>query len=231
MTHAPFTGSAAGAAGSLSPPRAVIFDWDNTLVETWPAIHEALTRTFTEFGLVPWTFEETKQRVRKSMRESFPPLFGDRWEEAGVFFKQAFTDIHLDRLVPAPGAAEMLADLVEAGIYLGVVSNKNGDTLRVEAAHLEWDRFFGRIVGAFDAKRDKPAVDPVHLALRDSGIGCGADVWFAGDTDIDLECATHAGCLPVLVRSDPPSNGEFDECQPALYFKNCLALSNLIRRL
>ncbi|MBL6946143.1 MAG: HAD family hydrolase [Rhodospirillales bacterium] len=215
----------------IARPRAIIFDWDNTLVETWPAIHEALQRTFNQFGLEPWTFEETKQRVRKSMRESFPPLFGEAWEEAGAFFKDAFTSIHLDLLKPADGAAEMLADLCDAGIFLGVVSNKNGDILRDEAAFLAWQKFFGRIVGSFDAERDKPAADPVMMVLSDSGIRCGPEVWFAGDTDIDLECAVTAGCVPVLVRSEAPRKEEFDEFPPAIYVSNCLALSNLVQRL
>ena len=212
-------------------PKAVIFDWDNTLVETWPAIHAALARTFERYGLTPWTFEETKRRVRKSMRESFPPLFGERWEEAGAFFKESFTAIHLDFLKPAPGAKDMLMALKARGIYLGVVSNKNGDVLRQEAVHLGWQDYFGRIVGAFDAPRDKPAADPVHLALAGSGIACGPEVWFAGDTDVDLECAVAAGCIPVLVRPEPPANGEFDEFGPAHYVKGCLALSNLMLRL
>jgi len=214
-----------------SRPRAVIFDWDNTLVETWPSIHRALELTFVEFGMVPWTLEETKQRVRTSMRDSFPPLFGERWEDAALFFNKAVTEIHLEKLLPMPGAEEMLAELAGAGIYLGVVSNKNGDLLRAEAAHLGWEKYFGRIVGAFDAKKDKPASDPVYLSLSESDISCGHDVWFAGDTDIDMECAVRSDCLPVLIRSEPPCNGEFDEFKPALYFNVCLALSNLIRRL
>ncbi|MBT3361299.1 MAG: HAD family hydrolase [Rhodospirillales bacterium] len=215
----------------VARPRAVIFDWDNTLVETWPSIHEALRRTFIQYGREPWTYEETTQRVRKSMRESFPPLFGDAWEEAGAYFKGEFTSIHLDLLKPAAGAAEMLTDLNDSGFYLGVVSNKHGDVLRDEAAFLGWQGFFERIIGAFDAKGDKPAVDPVEMALSRSDIQCGPDVWFVGDTDVDLECAAISGCVPVLVRSEKPGKEEFDEYPPDIYVNNCLTLSNLLRRL
>jgi len=218
-------------AANVTRPQAVIFDWDNTLVETWPAIHEALRVTFVHFGREPWTLEQTKKRVRKSMRESFPPLFGDAWEEAGAYFKDAITSIHLDLLKPAAGAVEMLTDLCDSGLYLGVVSNKNGDILREEAAFLGWQGYFGRIVGALDAKRDKPAVDPVEMALSHSKIECGPDVWLAGDTDVDLECAANSGCVPVLVRSEAPGKQEFDEYPPAIYVKDCLTLSNLLQRL
>ncbi|HLJ20402.1 MAG TPA: HAD hydrolase-like protein, partial [Stellaceae bacterium] len=63
----------------MERPRAILFDWDNTLVDSWPVIHEALVVTFEGMGHVPWTLEETKQRVRHSLRDAFPRLFGDRW--------------------------------------------------------------------------------------------------------------------------------------------------------
>ena len=28
----------------MSLPRAIVFDWDNTLVDSWATIHEALVR-------------------------------------------------------------------------------------------------------------------------------------------------------------------------------------------
>ncbi len=67
----------------LTPPKAVIFDWDNTLVDTWPLIHHALNTTFARYGQPQWTLDETKQRVKHSLRDSFPAIFGEQWEEAG----------------------------------------------------------------------------------------------------------------------------------------------------
>lgn len=216
---------------SSARPRAIIFDWDNTLIDSWHAILDAQNHTLTTFGLQPWTLEETKQRVRGSMRDSFPVLFGTRWREAGEVFYRRFTERHMQTLRPLPGAANLLEELHGDGLYLAVVSNKKGDYLRKEAAHLGWEHFFARIVGAFDARRDKPAVDPVHLALRDSGIEPGTLVWFVGDADIDLECALNAGCVPVLVRESAPEPEEFDPYPPAIYVKSCLELSIMLQKL
>lgn len=207
-------------------PKAILFDWDNTLVETWPVIHAALEKTFVAFGLEPWTFEQTKARVRRSMRESFPPLFGERWEEAGAFFYEAFRAIHLDGLTPCDGAEDMLRRLDAEGVYLGIVSNKSGDVLREEAEHLGWTRYLRSVIGALDAKLDKPAPDPVDLALDGSGIARGPDVWFVGDTGVDLECARNCGCVGVLIRPQAPAKGEFGTIVPALHFVDCRALCN-----
>lgn len=210
----------------LIRPRAIIFDWDNTLIDSWAVIRDALNATFDEFGLERWSLEQTRQRVAKSMRDSFPGLFGDDWERAGEVFYGHFAEMHLERLTPLAGAGEALGELADAGFALGVVSNKTGRLLRLEAEKLGWDRHFTNIIGAGDAERDKPAPDPVALALDGSGIEMGLDVWFAGDAAIDLECAQNARCVPVLVRETPPGENEFGPLQPRLHFATAQMLSN-----
>ena len=209
------------------PPRAILFDWDNTLVDTWAAIHHALTATLKAMGHRPWSFEETRSRVRASARDSFPALFGDRAEEAMAVFYGTFEADHLAKLHPRPGAGDMLARLADAGLLMGVVSNKQGYLLRREAEHLGWTAWFHRLVGANDAQRDKPAVDAVDLALEGSGLARGPAVWFVGDTDIDMLCAVRAGCLAVLLRPEPPGSDEFGESAPHLHVASCEALAEL----
>ncbi|MEX2455156.1 MAG: HAD family hydrolase [Rhodospirillaceae bacterium] len=218
---------------SASPvlPCAALFDWDNTLVDTWPVIHDAMNVTLGAMGHPTWSIDETRERVRLALREAFPALFGERWQEARDIYYARFREIHLDRLTVMPGAEALLERMEARGIHLGVVSNKTGVHLRREARHLGWDRYFARMVGATDAKRDKPAVEPVALALEGSGVEFGPDVWFIGDTEVDLECASNAGCIKVLVRKTPPSDGEFSKFPPDLYFPDCLELETLVSRL
>ena len=215
----------------VESPLAILFDWDNTLVDTWAIIHDALNTTFEAFGLDPWSMEDTRVRVRKSLRDSFPDLFGERWRDAEDVFYKRYEDIHAEKVQPFPGAGETLATLADSGLYLGVVSNKKGEFLRIEAAHLGWDRFFGALVGALDAERDKPAPEPVDMALRQSGIERGPRVWIAGDADIDLLCARNAGCTPILVREAAPRPGEFDGHPPARHFPGRVELCKFIQNL
>lgn len=207
-------------------PKAVLFDWDNTLVDSWTTIHAALEVTFTAMGHVPWTLEETRERVRYSMRESFPKLFGDDWERAAEIFYDAFERLHLERLAPTSGATEMLRTFHDAGLCLAVVSNKTGRYLRQEAAHLDWDQFFHNVVGAGDAARDKPAEDPIHMALAGSGIVAGPEVWFVGDSGVDMEIAHCTNCVPVLVRREDPVEDEFNDFQPRVHFRSCIELAS-----
>jgi phosphoglycolate phosphatase len=214
----------------MNRPKAILFDWDNTLVDTWPTIHDATNHCRLAMGHEPWTLEETKGRVRLSLREAFPLYYGDRWEEARRIYMERFEAIHLERMSPLLGCREMLEGLVAQGIYLGVVSNKTGDVLRREADHLGWSHLFGAIVGAGDAEQDKPALAPVTLALAPGGISPCEDVWFVGDTAVDLECAIGAACLPVLLYGavDAP---EFIRVPPRLWFADASRLFDHVRGL
>lgn len=209
-------------------PQAILFDWDNTLIDSWPTITDALNTTFEAFDMPPWTLNEVRARVARSMRDSFPALFGDKWRDAGEVFYERYAAIHVKMLKPLPGAETMLQTLTDTGIHLGVVSNKKGDFLRNEVKHLEWDRFFGAIVGALDAEIDKPDPKPVDLALKPSGIERGPGVWFAGDASIDLECAHNAGLTPILIRELAPGPSEMENHPPARHFPDCDALCKFV---
>jgi len=212
-------------------PTAIIYDWDNTLVDSWPVIHDTLNTTLTTFGHAPWSLPQTRQRVRKSMRDSFPGLFGDRWQEAADVFYERYEAIHADMIRPLDGAEEMIRTVSALGIYQGVVSNKRGDFLRLESDQLGWSRFFGNIVGANDAPRDKPALEPVEMALSGSGERPGQAVWFVGDADIDMECAHISGCTPILLRKEEPTINEFSAFPPTRQFGSCDALCKWLRNL
>jgi len=180
-------------------PRAVIFDWDNTLVDSWGAIAEAVNVTRAHFGQSPWTMAEVKQNCVRAARDSFPEWFGDRWQEASDIFYTRFSQVQMDNLTPLPGAGELLQWLDNQKIPLCVVSNKNGNYLRTEAEALGWTRYFASIVGSTDALRDKPDREHADHALRIAGLKSSPSIWFIGDSEADIACARNADCTPVLI--------------------------------
>jgi len=211
----------------MATPRALVFDWDNTLVDSWSTIHEALVLTFTAMGHAPWTFEETKARVRHSLRDAFPKLFGERWEDARKLYLDHFTAIHLARMAPLAGVREMLEGINAAGFYSGVLSNKTGRILRREVEHLGWSSYFARLVGAGDASADKP--DPVAMAAVLEGSGySGAEVWYVGDTALDMECAARAGCVGVLIGEADAADEGFRRFPPRLRFASIAEMTRAL---
>lgn len=205
-------------------PAAVLFDWDNTLVDSWAVLHACVNQTMAAMGHDPWDLETVRRNVRASLRDSFPKLFGERWEEARAEYYRAFEAVHLERLTPLPGALELVRDLHAAGTYIAVVSNKTGRFLRQEADQLGWSQWFGCVLGAADAEKDKPDPAPALLALARGGVDPARQtVWFVGDTDVDLRCAHAAGCVAVLVGA-PEAGEDLSECAPHHHFDDLFAL-------
>lgn len=188
-----------GGRVTTSPdrPAVLLYDWDNTLVDGWAAITAALNATFTAFSRPCWTPSETRARVRVSLAESFPAMFGAEWEKARDIFYATLKGAHLAALAPMPGAAALLA--AATAWPQGVVSNKAGAFLRAEVAHLGWAGNFCAVIGAGDASADKPDPAPLHLALAQMGEVAREAVWYIGDTALDMQAARAAGCTAVLL--------------------------------
>lgn len=185
---------------ALRKPQAVIFDWDNTLVNTWPLIQQAIDSTMIKMGKEPWGLKRVMDNIHKSMRESFPEIFGDQWEKAGEIYKESYRSMNLKTLEFLPDALKLVDVLRQDGVKVFIISNKIGQTLRKEAESLKVTDKFCALVGAGDAKLDKPSTYPVDLALKDSGLDPKKDeVWFVGDTVTDLECAYNSGCQPIII--------------------------------
>ena len=210
-------------------PSAIVWDWDNTLVDGWPTIQAGLNAAFRDAGLPEWSLEEVRERVRHSLRDSFPPLFGDRWERARDIFYAAVRATHLEVLRPMPEVAALLRRAA-AVAPMAVLSNKSGPLLRAEAAHLGWAPLFRALVGAGDCAADKPDPRPMRIACAACGVPAGAEVWYVGDNALDMDAARRAGCVPVLL-GDAAHDGGPGAAAPALRFVTAAEMTEALSAL
>ena len=213
---------------SVLLPSALLYDWDNTLVDGWAGIAAALNVVFDAFAMPRWSVADTRARVRVSLRDSFPPMFGGEWERARDIFYTAFQAQHRDNVAPMPGAADALA--AGASWPQGVVSNKSGSYLRDEVDHLGWAPYFGAVIGAGDAVADKPDPAPILLALGRLDRKMDRSVWYLGDTALDMETARAAGVTAVLV-GDAAHDGGIDRAHPDIHFPTAYDLAAQLRTL
>lgn len=213
-------------------PKAIIFDWDNTLVDTWPIICHAINIALEKMGHKKWSEEKIKSRAHLSMRDYFPKLFGDKWQEAGQIYADDYLKNHLEKLNFLPDALKLINFLsLETNIDLFIISNKNGITLRKETDFLNISDKFIKITGAEDAKFDKPNPEVVNFTLKyknpDKNLDPNKDlIWFVGDSLVDLQCAENSNCQSVLFGQNHQIPDEFfnklshKKDKKLLYFKN-----------
>ena len=208
-------------------PALVIFDWDDTLVDNYAAIHAAINAARARFGKPVWNLEETRVQCRRALNEIFPEWFGADWLTAKEVFYDVFAAEHIRCLQVKPGAVQLLDAFTRAGIPLALNSNKRNDFLRREVAHLGWDKYFTVLVGAGDVARGKPAPDGINHIRQVLAVTADAVVWFVGDNDLDAQTALSGGCLPILLqpRTTLPVGAEAGK----IVLSNCESLLELFK--
>jgi phosphoglycolate phosphatase len=187
----------------LEKPKAILLDWDNTLADSWGVIHKCLNKAFEAYDLEPWSLDDLRNNrgnIHHSLRQSFPRFFGDKWEDARDIYYKHFKDCHIAEIKLLEGADKTIEKLAESDAYVAIVSNKTGQYLRDELEHLKISDHFDAIIGATDAKNDKPYADPLHLALEKSEMSkndFSNHVWMVGDSKTDIEAAKNFGCKGI----------------------------------
>lgn len=211
----------------MNDPVAVLFDWDNTLMDTTHASFEAFCKVMSSFGKNEPTYAQFLSIPPYSEKVLFQKILPGQYNKAMVVYDQC---LPRQRVVPMPGSIELLNVLHQHAIPMAVVSNKKGSVLRQEVDALQWSHYFFAVVGAGDAARDKPFADPLVYAVGQSpDLVCSPDLWFVGDSFIDKECAHNAGCTSVLIHKNAHNAFPlFQSCQDLLlYIRRILEKKNM----
>jgi len=204
-------------------PQAVLFDWDNTLVDTTRGCYHAINTVLSAFGKKTHTFEEFVNSPSISVRNYFKEIFTvHEYDEAQKLFFH-----HAERLSASPFtyAYPLLNWLKAVGVPMAVVSNKEGVLLRREIDKLGWSDYFYCAVGSYDTHEDKPSPVPLLHALSQKPIAPSPYVWFVGDSIVDMSCAHKAGCTPVSVGEQADTHPH-----PLIQAVDCKGLLDLLQK-
>lgn len=215
---------------SVKLPKAVLFDWDGTLVDTIPGLRMAHNHVRRQMGFPDWTEEQFWENLKRSARELYPDVYGEKSAIALEILYDFVEKNHLDYLSELHNARALLELLSSLEIPCGVVSNKRHEYLIREINHLGWRDFFFDAMGAGIATRDKPAADPLFLMLDRTSRGLlPQEVWMVGDTETDLAAGAAAGCPTVLLTHDKDQGALIRQYSPSYVLRNCGELLALLK--
>lgn len=181
---------------------AVLFDLDGTLLNTLDDLTSAVNHTMRHFGCPTHSADAVRAAVgngvRRLIERTLPGGEADpRMEEALALFKRHYTAHCLGQTRPYDGVVDAMAALHEAGLRLGIVSNKNDEALQV-LAHAFFGSMVSVAVGGRERVPRKPAPDMPLAAL--AALGATPErTLFVGDSDVDLQTALHTGMDCMLV--------------------------------
>ena len=180
--------------------RAVIFDWDLTLWNSWDIHLWLMERTAADLVLKAPTAGEVAAEFHRPFRQHLLWFFGSRYDAEDELdgIMEAYL-AHYHRIVGHrnylfPGAASLLRGLRRRGMLIGILSDKVpefGD------AELTQSGLSGLVDFASFKTTERPfKPDPVGLFQVLETLGVSAsDAMYVGDAPQDVACARQAGVM------------------------------------
>ena len=176
-----------------------IFDLDGTLLNTLADLHASVNHALEAFDL-PIRSENEVRRftgngianlIRRSVPEGTPD---DLTQQVFDEFSHFYAEHDYDRTLPYPGIPEAMRALRDAGVAVGVVSNKADFAVQGLIG-----RFFPGVIctGEVAGVPRKPSPEPIDNTLARLGRTREGMV-YVGDSEVDIACAANLGCDTIV---------------------------------
>lgn len=181
---------------------AVFYDHDGTLVNSLPVVVAATNAVLVRNGFKA----EPPQVVIDAMVLATTPRMGYHARGSDPAIHPRLADefyAEARRLGPQhatayDGVADLLAALGARGVRQGIISNNQGEVVRIITGHLGLARHLAFAWGEDDVSAPKPAPDGICQAADRLGVSLDR-VLFVGDSENDSEAAQAAGVRCVGV--------------------------------
>lgn len=184
--------------------KAVIFDFDGTLMDTLPAIAYFGNTALAEAGLAPIETEKYKYLVGDGRdilihrildyHNAYTP---SNYEKVGKKYDNEYEKDILFNTVVYEGITEMLNILKENHIKIAILTNKPHD-IAAEIIHTVFGHTFDLFYGQRTGMPIKPAPDGA-LAIADELGFSPEECAFVGDTIVDITTGKNAGMYTIGV--------------------------------
>lgn len=178
--------------------KTVLFDFDGTLADTNRLISESHFVVMEENFPGRFQKEEMAQFNGPSLEEIYGNLDRNRQDELIARYREVMLEKHDDMISMFPGIKEMLENLRQKGLRLGVVSTKRSDVLKRGVSILGITDYFDTIIGSGDFSQAKPDPESLFLAMDrlDAERETSAMV---GDNHHDIVAGNNAGVTSIFV--------------------------------
>lgn len=172
--------------------KALLFDFDGTLLDTNELIIQSFMHIFDEKFPGQYTKDDCIPLIGPSLRQTFESLTPNEVDEMIAKYRE-WNEAHHDELVKEyDGVVETLQQLHAMGIRLVIVSSKVHVNI-VKGLHvLGVAELFEYIVGADDVEHVKPHPEPIEKALNYLQLSKD-EVIMVGDNSHDIEGGQNAG--------------------------------------
>ena len=176
--------------------KAVLFDFDGTLVDTAPDLVAGVNQLRKDRDLPEQPLDHLRHFVSRGaigmIKAGMPPCDEEMLER----WHREFLDYYQNNLVvktaPFDGVEGVLSGLAQRGIPWGVVTNRQEYLCLPILENLGWQPAAGAVICGDTTDHLKPHPEPVLEACRRIGVHPG-DALMVGDDLRDIEAGRRAG--------------------------------------
>ena len=211
---------------------AVVFDLDGTLIDSAKAIQSIGDRLLADHGLAPLGAAEARSFIGGGAAKFVERAFaarggGDLADLAAAVerFEAYYAEADPLENTPMPGADAALRALAEAGVSLGLCTNKPAAPTRSVVEALGWSDLLSAVVTGDCLPVKKPDPAPLRLAARRLG---GGPFLYVGDSEVDAEAAGRAK-TPFLLYTEGYRKSPIQTLPHRAAFSDFADLEPLIR--
>ena len=178
--------------------KAVLFDFDGTLMNTNNIIIESWHHTYDTAGIPAPPDSEIALTFGEPLHGTMERVFPGKAQEMVDVYRSYQRDIFKGRVYMFPRTDRMVRDLKAAGYRVAIVTSRLWSSTTPAVYDFPIADEFDVLVSAVDTTAHKP--DPTCLLLACEKLGISPDEGiYVGDSRFDIHCAKNAGMKSVLV--------------------------------
>jgi len=179
--------------------RALVFDLDGTLVDSYAAITDSLNHARSGFDLPALPEEQVRRQVGRGLEALIADLVGpDRVPDGVRLFRERYAEVYASMTHLLPGGASTLEGLAARGYRMTVASNKPARFGRAIVEALGLSAWLVSVHGPDTVGSTKPDPAMLHRCLEDMHADA-ASTAYVGDMVLDVETAARAAMPVILV--------------------------------
>lgn len=208
--------------------RAVIFDIDGTLVDSFEAYHKVFNEGVADFHVAPISRDILRGYLAKGLglreilqRVLESPMDDYTYKECRKKILRLFRQAEVEGVRSFSGTDELFRQLndneVKIGVATGRTSSPEDEWLRFKKLGL--DGYISAIVTSQEVEHRKPAPDAIIECAKRLGIPIGSCL-VVGDTESDIIAAKRAGAIAVGVATGHEDKQTLLSAKPAIVLES-----------
>jgi phosphoglycolate phosphatase len=209
--------------------RAVLFDLDGTLVDSYAALADAVNFARRQHGLSDLTTENIREFVGDGlellMERAFDGAVPDTATDA---FKARYDEVCCEQSRVLSDVESTLKALSRLNVAMAVCTNKPTAFSRKILEFLNLASFFEAIVGPDVAGARKPQAEHVLRTLEATRC-TPREALFVGDMPIDVEAAHNSGIDAAVVATGSSTSSALKAAHPDHYLDRLADLVEIVR--